>query len=338
MLFVPDLVYNLLSVISASKRGKVTTFYESKCKIIDSRSKLIASGQRAGSLYYLLHKENADYQPYPSTTQNSSREAIWHRRFGHFNSSGLNALSKNQMVRGLKFDHKLDLGFCEPCVHGKNHRQPFPQSSGRKTNQPLELVHSDICGKIGSKSLSGGTHHVWVYIMKSKSEVFRLFIDWKTMVENVSGRKVKTLRTDNGGEYTSREFELYLTREGIHHETTIPHTPEQNGVAERQNRTLIQGVRTMLFDSKLPQRFWAERGLVHLRVSPQPKSHEGTSRDDSHGVEPSQMSATYVFLAAVQLLTCPRQKGQNLTPKVGSVCYWAMVQVRRATACMIWNM
>ena len=62
------------------------------------------------------------------------------------------------------------------------------------------------------------------------------------MVENLSGRKVKTLHTDNGGEYTSREFELYLTREGIHHETTIPHTPEQNGEAERQTRTLIEGV------------------------------------------------------------------------------------------------
>ena len=286
VLFVPDLAYNLLSVISASK---VTTFCESKCEIRDSRSKLIATGQRAGSLYYLLHKENADYQA--STTQNSSREAIWHRRFGHLSSSGLNALSKNQMAQGLKFDHKLDLGFCEPCVHGKNHRQPFPQSSGRKTSQPLELVHSDVCGKIGSKSLSGGeyfvtfvddyTHHVWVYIMKSKCEVFGLFIDWKTLVENVSGRKVKTLRTDNGGEYTSREFELYLMREGINHETTIPHTPEQNGVAERQNRTLIEGVRTLLFDSKLPHRFWAEALSTCVCVSPQPDSHKGTSRDDS---------------------------------------------------------
>ena len=64
------------------------------------------------------------------------------------------------MVRGLKLDYKLDIGFCEPCVHGKNHRQPFPQSSGRKMSQPLELVHSDECGKIGSKLLSGGEYYV----------------------------------------------------------------------------------------------------------------------------------------------------------------------------------
>ena len=78
------------------------------------------------------------------------------------------------------------------------------------------------------------------------------------MVEKSSGEKIKTLRSDNGGEYTSKEFEDYLTKNGIRHERTVPKTPEQNGVAERMNRTLVKTIRAMLSDSKLPKKFWAE--------------------------------------------------------------------------------
>ena len=75
------------------------------------------------------------------------------------------------------------------------------------------------------------------------------------MVERSTGRKLKALRTDNGGEYTSRDFETYLKKEGIRHELTNPKIPEQNSVAEQMNRTLIESVRSMLADAKLPQKF-----------------------------------------------------------------------------------
>ena len=113
-----------------------------------------------------------------------------------------------------------------------------------------------MCGKIGTKSLGGGeyfvtfiddhTHHVWVYILERKDEVFQQFREWKVQVEKSTGRNIKILRTDNGGEYTSTEFTSYLTSEGIRHEVTIPHTPQQNGVSERLNRTLVECVCTML--------------------------------------------------------------------------------------------
>ncbi len=81
---------------------------------------------------------------------------------------------------------------------------------------------------------------------------------WKALVEKSSKNKVKTLRTDNGGEYTSTQFTNYLNSEGIRHELTIPKTPEQNGVAERLNRTVVEMSRSMLIDAKLPNKFWAE--------------------------------------------------------------------------------
>lgn len=78
------------------------------------------------------------------------------------------------------------------------------------------------------------------------------------MAEKLTVHNIKTLCTDNGGEYTSREFEDYLKREGIRHEYTVSKTPEQNGVAERMNQTLVDTVRAMLSDLKLPKKFWAE--------------------------------------------------------------------------------
>lgn len=93
---------------------------------------------------------------------------------------------------------------------------------------------------------------------KCKSEAFYKFLEWKALVEKSSGQKVKTLRTDNGGKCTSAKFVSYLKVEGVRHEYTVPKTPEQNGVAERINHTLVESLRSMLSDAKLPHKFWAE--------------------------------------------------------------------------------
>lgn len=95
------------------------------------------------------------------------------------------------------------------------------------------------------------TQYVWAYFLKSKNEVFAHFQTWKAQVRKSTGREVKTLRSDSGCEYISKDFTSYLTTEGIKHEKTTPHTPQQNGVSEGLNRTLIEGMHTMLVDSKL---------------------------------------------------------------------------------------
>ena len=124
------------------------------------------------------------------------------------------------------------------------------------------MVHSDVCGKIETKSPSGAEYFaaliddesrfVWVYTLKHKSEVFEKFTEWKSMVEKSSGMKVP-VRTDNGGEYTSKEFEQYLKKQGTQHGLTVPKMPQQNGVAEHVNRTLVETIRSMLADSELPK-------------------------------------------------------------------------------------
>ena len=121
-----------------------------------------------------------------------------------------------------------DIGVSEPCAEGKHHRSKFPTAGGKRGKEILDLVHSDVCGKMSTGSLSGceyfltiiddKTRYTSIYVLKHKDEVFTRFLGWKALVENSTGRKLKALRTDNGGEYTSKEFETYLKQNGIRHE------------------------------------------------------------------------------------------------------------------------
>ena len=175
-----------------------------------------------------------------------------------------------------------------------------------------------------------------MYVLKKKGEVLQRFQEWKALVEKSSGRKVKTLRSDNGGEFTSTEFTSYLVKEGIHHELTTPHTPQQNGVAERLNRTLIESVRTMLADSRLPHRFWAEAlsTAVYLRNrSPTKALEEITPHEAWSGTKPD-VSSLRIFGSCAYAHV---PKVERLTLKQGNACCWAMVLTRRAIVSMILN-
>ena len=171
---------------------------------------------------------------------------------------------------------KLD---CEACVKGKMHRIPFPKQSQHRATKALELIHSDLCGPLQVKSTSGSRYiltftddfsrYVYIYFLKKKPEVLSRFKEFVAFAENMSGNSVeklniyttptiKTFRTDNGGEYTSNEFKAYCASKGISRQFTNPHTPEQNGVSERLNRTLMEAVRSMISHSNVPLFLWAE--------------------------------------------------------------------------------
>ena len=131
-------------------------------------------------------------------------------------------------------------------------KNPFEAGGRNRSAEPLTLIHSFLGGKMNARSLCGAeyfftfiddsTHYTWVYPLERKSDAFNQFLKWKALAENSSGRRLKVLRTDRGGEYTSTEFEEFLESAGIRHERTIPKTPQQNGVSERMNRTLVESV------------------------------------------------------------------------------------------------
>ena len=104
----------------------------------------------------------------------------------------------------------------------------------------------------------------WIYFLKAKSKVFERFLEFKTLMENQIGKKIRVLRTDNGAEYTSNEFMGYCSAEGIKKEHNVPHTPQHNGFVEQKNRTMVGVAKAMLFDQGLPL-FLSHRVSTSLR-------------------------------------------------------------------------
>ena len=201
---------------------------------------------------------NSDSPP-PSSPLACSPADLWHLRFGHASTT---ALRKLKQIKSI-----FDSAKCIPCLRAKKIRKPF-HASKRKVTQQLERVHSDICGQFPESEgnsiynltfLDEATQYAYAISIPDKSSetVKKAFTDWIVKVERETGRKVKRLRTDGGGEYQG-ELTPILTSLGIQHETTPPRTPELNGKAERLNRTLNDTIRAMLIQANMPDSFWAE--------------------------------------------------------------------------------
>lgn len=176
-------------------------------------------------------------------------------------------------MKGLCCSKADDLSFCEACLAGKMHRKPFPVIEKIPSFHKLQLVHSDVCGPMQTESFGGAKYFVTFTddysrcCTKQKSEVLEKLKEFEAAATNEAGRSIGTLRTDNGGEYLSRESEDYLKEKDIKHKLTVPYSPQQNGVAERMNRTLVESARSMIAHAKLPNMYWAEAisTAVYLR-------------------------------------------------------------------------
>lgn len=176
---------------------------------------------------------------------------LWHCRFGHLNHKGLRTLSYKKMVIGLP-DLKSPNKLCSTCLIGKQQRESVPKKSSWRALRPLQLVHSDLCGPITPASNNNKRYiltftddfsrKTWVYFLHEKSETFTTFKNYKICVEKEIGGYITCLRTDRGGEFTSSEFAEFCQSHGISRQLTAAYTPQQNGVSERKNRTIMNVV------------------------------------------------------------------------------------------------
>lgn len=192
---------------------------------------------------------------------------LWHCRYGHLSWNGLKVLQQKQMVEGLP-QFIASQRVCEDCLVGRQHRDPFPKESLWRASKVLQLVHADICGPINPTSNSNKRYLItfiddfsrktWVYFLVEKSEAFGTFKFFKSRVEKETGAFIRSLRTDRGGEFTSHEFTNFCHENGIHRQLTTAYSPQQNGVAERKNRTIMNMVRSMLSAKQIPKTFWPE--------------------------------------------------------------------------------
>ncbi|GJU74468.1 retrotransposon protein, putative, ty1-copia subclass [Tanacetum coccineum] len=193
---------------------------------------------------------------------NLDSSLLWHCRLGHISKKRIEKLQHDGLLNSIDIE---SLGKCVSCLSGKMARKPYSHQVERAKDL-LGLIHTDVCGPFKIVSRQGASYFVtftddfsrygYVYLLKHKHEVFETFKVFQKEVENQLRKTIKSLRSDRGGEYMSQEFLDHLKEHGIIAHRTPPYTPQNNGVSERRNRTLLDMVRSMMSQTTLPKSFW----------------------------------------------------------------------------------
>ena len=289
VLYIPKLGFQLISVSAIDKLGYVTQFGQKRV-MISKNGRIVATGSLSKANLYVLDTTPTNIHPEKALTVSLQ---TWHHRLAHVNPAGIKQMIDQNVVKGAKISPgTFDVKTCTGCVLGKGHRDSFPKSSESRSSRVLELVHSDIVGPLETPSIGGSRYFItfiddfskWtvIFTMRKKSEALECFKKYHNQAEIHAGQKLKkfkihtysmtkslpndlsdifklkTLRSDNGGEYISTAFSDYLDDHGIQHQLSVPYTPQQNGVAERMNRTLMNHTRSILLSKNVNKEFWAE--------------------------------------------------------------------------------
>ena len=255
-LYVPSFRRNLISVSKLAKDGYNVCLDHDVTIMMNKR--IICSGTLQDNLYILNPiQPTLQSREINNTSSNLVKRKepskmnltyLWHLRLGHINLRRIQRLVADGTLDSLKVE---PFPVCESCLEGKMTSRPF-KAKGNRAKEVLELIHSDLCGPMNVQARGGYEYFVtfiddysrygYIYLLRRKSECFDKFKEYKAETEKRLGKCIKSLRSDRGGEYLLGEFRDYLSENGITSQLTAPGTPQQNGVAERRNRTLLESV------------------------------------------------------------------------------------------------
>ncbi|WZZ70851.1 hypothetical protein YC2023_082221 [Brassica napus] len=258
--YMPEFTSNLLSVKRCTTDLHCNVIFspnDVKFQDIDTR-KMIGKGVTKGELYMLEDIAPISNSSFSfSSISSLNNDALWHARLGH---PHVRALSL--MLPGVMFKNNE----CEACILGKHCKTVFKNST-TIYEKCFDLVHSDVWTapclskenyKYFVTFIDEKSKYTWITLIKTKDRVLEAFKNFQAYVSNHYNAKLKIFRSDNGGEYTSNAFKQHLALHGILHQTSCPYTPQQNGVAERKNRHLMEVARSMMFQTNVPKRFWSD--------------------------------------------------------------------------------
>jgi hypothetical protein len=267
-LHTPTLNANLISVSALDRAGLTITFGQGKGLVSKDDGTVILSGNGVNGMYLMEEVKNI---PKVSIAMTSLSQPVsleqWHRRLTHCSPATITEMANKNLVDGLKITGGDVTGKCEDCILGRQTRRPFDGET-EKNLLPLDLVSFDLWGPSRVKSISGklylmimvdaGTSYKYGAYLADKLDTTTLavFETFRTSSETLTGRKIRTLRTD--GAFDTTAWKEYVQKHGITHEMSAPYSSAQNGIAERVIRTTMDDVRTLLRDSGLGHTYWAE--------------------------------------------------------------------------------
>ncbi|GJZ06587.1 retrovirus-related pol polyprotein from transposon TNT 1-94, partial [Tanacetum coccineum] len=275
-------------------------FRKHSCYVRDTNGVELLKGSRGSNLYTISVEEMMKSSLICLLSKASKHKSwLWHRRLNHLNFGTINDLARKDLVRGLprlKFekDH-----LCSACQLGKSKKHTHKPKTENTNLEVLNTLHMDLCGPMRVQTINGKKYilvivddysrFTWVKFLRSKDETPTVVIKFLKQIQVGLNKTVRFIRTDNGTEFVNKTLYDYYESVGIFHQKTVPRTPQQNGVVERRNRTLVEAARTMLIFSKAPMFLWAEavatacytqnRSLIHTR-------HDKTPYELVHNKKP----------------------------------------------------
>ncbi|GJS98502.1 putative ribonuclease H-like domain-containing protein [Tanacetum coccineum] len=269
--------FNLFSVSQICDKKNKVLFTDTDCLVLTEEFQLPDESQvvlripRKCDLYTFSISE---LQPEQNVTCLVAKASLdestrWHRRMAHVNFKTINKLAKEGLVDGLPLKVFTNEHNCVACNKGKQHKASYKHISAvRLITETLQLLHMDLFGPTNIRSIDQKYYSLvvtddfsrftWTFYLGTKDETFYVLKEFIALIENQLNKKVKGIRCDNGTEFKNAKLIELCGEKGIKRDYSNPRTPQQNGVAERKNRTLIEAARTMLADSKLPTMFWTE--------------------------------------------------------------------------------
>ncbi|PKU65522.1 Retrovirus-related Pol polyprotein from transposon TNT 1-94 [Dendrobium catenatum] len=265
----PQLRFNLLSISKLTRDNDISiTFNPAGFVFKDLKTQqILLQGPCNNGLYPI--QTAALSIPTQALAATSTDANLWHQRLGHPNDRVLQKLS-NSIIH-CRFN-KFHIS-CSSCKESKSHKLVFDKSVSRR-NSILDLIHSDIWGPAPVVSHHGFRYYVlfvddfsrfsWIFSIRCKTEVFNVFTAFKNQIEKYTSRSIKMIRTDGGTEYVNHTFTQYMRTHGITHQISCPYTPEQNGVAERKHRHILETSRTLLNTASIPYNYWPEAILTSV--------------------------------------------------------------------------
>nr|GEW14235.1 hypothetical protein [Tanacetum cinerariifolium] len=289
--FVEGLGHNLFSVGQFCDFDLEVAFRRDACFVRNLDGVDLLKGDRSTNLYTInLHEIASASSICLMVRASSTKSWLWHQWLSHLNFDTINDLARNDLVSSLpKFKyHKEHL--CPSCEKGKSKRASHPLKPVPNSRQRLHLLHMDLCGPMRIASINGKRYvlvimddyscYMWVHFLRSKDEAPELIIKFLKRITVLLQSPVIIIRTDNDTEFKNQVLKEYFDTVGIFHQMSSVQTPQQNGVVERQNQTLVEAARTMLIFSRAPLFLWAEaiatacftqnRSIIHRRFNKTP--------------------------------------------------------------------
>ncbi|KAJ9556657.1 hypothetical protein OSB04_011271 [Centaurea solstitialis] len=278
---VEGLNHNLFSIGKFCDKDLEVNFKKRRCAVRTEWGRELLVGTRKTNLYTIkLRHMLANKSQCLITKKSSHQSLLWHRRLSHLNYRYLDRLVKERLVSGIPMIKFEPDQMCSGCAQGKMKRASHPPKPEQGSKSPLSLIHMDLCGPMKTVSLAGRKYvlvivddysrYTWIRFLKTKDETSNLIINFIKAVQVQLKLPVQTVRSDNGTEFKNKCTQTF----------SAARTPEQNGVVERRNRTLVEAARSMLAQSQLPQYLWAEavntacytqnRSIVHRRFGKTP--------------------------------------------------------------------